>query len=492
MKRWISLAAALYPRSWRELYGTEFDALLDDVKPRWRVFANVLGGAITMQMKNGTSWMKLMAATAALGAIVSGWMSYRVPLRYESSALVGVTPQPDPLRPASPQVLRQRALQRFMQSASRIQSRQGLAAIINDPSLNLYPAERRRTPLEDVENEMRRNIHIEARLEARPSQNGGLNPLVFGVTFSYPDKAKAQATVRVLTGKLSEENRMMTLLSANSYNELWRAVHLAKPVPAPPPGDVVGVLDAPSLPKQAPGPNRLAFVASGLGAGLLFGLLAALTIRHPRGARKLAGFALVGFVLAAAASFLIPNRFTATAVMEVVPPVLTEDPLAPLPPATSAAEFLRQIEPAVLSPENLSRIVEDPRLKLHSDSREIARDIRIAPLSPGSGAFSISFSYRERKTAVDTVNALISFFIQESVFRVRQNADRMTVIQREIESRRAAEYLDVIDAPTVPPIPESPSRSLVALAGLGAGLLIGAFSLRLRQPIAAGVSATML
>ena len=37
MKRLISLVARLYPRSWRAEFGEEFDAVLDDVKPRWRV-----------------------------------------------------------------------------------------------------------------------------------------------------------------------------------------------------------------------------------------------------------------------------------------------------------------------------------------------------------------------------------------------------------------------------------------------------------------------
>ena len=50
MRRWIARVAALYPRSWREEYGNEFDALLDDVKPGWRVFANVLGGAMKMHL----------------------------------------------------------------------------------------------------------------------------------------------------------------------------------------------------------------------------------------------------------------------------------------------------------------------------------------------------------------------------------------------------------------------------------------------------------
>ena len=74
MKRWIARAAGLYPRSWREEYGAEFDALLDDVKPGWRAFANVLGGAMKMHLTTGTNWLKLVAATAA---VAQSWLRER-------------------------------------------------------------------------------------------------------------------------------------------------------------------------------------------------------------------------------------------------------------------------------------------------------------------------------------------------------------------------------------------------------------------------------
>jgi hypothetical protein len=149
MKSWIALAAALYPRSRREQYGEEFGTLLDDVKPGWRVFANVLGGAIKMQVTTGNNWLKLAAATAAVGAIVAAGMSLTVAPDYVSSAVMRVTPQPDPLRPTSPQALQQRAADRVAQMETDILSRTSLAEINLRPSLDLYKMERRRMPMDD-------------------------------------------------------------------------------------------------------------------------------------------------------------------------------------------------------------------------------------------------------------------------------------------------------------------------------------------------------
>jgi hypothetical protein len=44
MRRWIGLAAGLYPAEWRGRYGAEFDALLDDAGLQWRDLADVIRG----------------------------------------------------------------------------------------------------------------------------------------------------------------------------------------------------------------------------------------------------------------------------------------------------------------------------------------------------------------------------------------------------------------------------------------------------------------
>ena len=49
MKWGIRAAAWLYPKRWRERYGDEFAALIEDSRPDFRSFVDVLKGAVKMQ-----------------------------------------------------------------------------------------------------------------------------------------------------------------------------------------------------------------------------------------------------------------------------------------------------------------------------------------------------------------------------------------------------------------------------------------------------------
>jgi len=50
MKRAMKLLARLYPSSWRERYGAEFEALLEDTNPSAWDAIDVLWGALKMQL----------------------------------------------------------------------------------------------------------------------------------------------------------------------------------------------------------------------------------------------------------------------------------------------------------------------------------------------------------------------------------------------------------------------------------------------------------
>jgi hypothetical protein len=66
VKRLIRLAAKLYPGPWRDRYGEEFEALLDDAGAEGWIAFNVLGGAVLMQVQR---WLKV--GTGALLAMVA-------------------------------------------------------------------------------------------------------------------------------------------------------------------------------------------------------------------------------------------------------------------------------------------------------------------------------------------------------------------------------------------------------------------------------------
>src|SRR5580692_8023162 len=101
MRRWLRLAAGLYPWSWRERYGAEFQALLEDVNPDWREFTDVLRGALTMQMTNATTYLKLVGGLAVAGAVVATAVSFSFPRIYQSTAVMRMAQPQNPQRAAS-------------------------------------------------------------------------------------------------------------------------------------------------------------------------------------------------------------------------------------------------------------------------------------------------------------------------------------------------------------------------------------------------------
>jgi hypothetical protein len=77
MKHLIRLAALMYPKPWRERYGEEFEALLEDAGVNVRIVFDVLAGAVLMQVQR---WQKLWTGAAlAIVALfaVSRWLGQR-------------------------------------------------------------------------------------------------------------------------------------------------------------------------------------------------------------------------------------------------------------------------------------------------------------------------------------------------------------------------------------------------------------------------------
>jgi uncharacterized protein involved in exopolysaccharide biosynthesis len=257
MKRAIRVAAWFYPKRWRERYGDEFEALLDDARADWRSFGDVLKGAAKMQLSHwGFGRITLVSAVA--GALIAAGVSFSLPDRWESQAVIKITPaqiSEDTSRIA----FNQSTYGRIQSIQQTIESRTVLSTIINN--FGLYPRERSREPIEDVIEEMRSNIKIVPI--ASNDQAGRRTIPAFGVSFSYEDRHKAQQVSREIVQRFMDE----------SFRE---------PVVAHGVGEQLEILDPPTFPQRPVGPNRLALTGGGLLAGLTGGIVIVVAIRVRR------------------------------------------------------------------------------------------------------------------------------------------------------------------------------------------------------------------
>jgi succinoglycan biosynthesis transport protein ExoP len=138
------------------------------------------------------------------GLVLSVVVAFLWPDTYVSSAVMRITPQqiPDRLVPSN---LNLQMGDRLVQMQQEIESRGSLAEMIQRPSLNLYPKERQSKPMEDVVELMRKDIHINL-IETGASATGRRAASAFQISFAYTDKYKAQAVVRELVTKFTEQN----------------------------------------------------------------------------------------------------------------------------------------------------------------------------------------------------------------------------------------------------------------------------------------------
>ena len=226
-----------------------------------------------------SAYVRLLAATATIGAIAAGALSFTIPQRYVSTAVMRLTPPASASEPAWQ--IEAEAVHRLRQMRLEVLGRRSLTEMIERPAIDLYRQERATHPLEDVIVDVRQDIHIE--VVPAPVRGQGRIPLTFRVSFEYPDRVTAQAVVRHLTDRLS------ALTSGTAG------------------GGLAEVLTPASLPEK---PIRFGIGAIGLGAGLAMGILFAFLYR--RGLKwtlRVAGCAAAGSILAVAVSLVMPDAF---------------------------------------------------------------------------------------------------------------------------------------------------------------------------------------
>jgi uncharacterized protein involved in exopolysaccharide biosynthesis len=158
-----------------------------------------------------------------LGIVVSICVAFFQQNSYESIAVMQITPAQisDELVKST---VNARLLERITAMEATILSRTSLSNLIQDPRLDLYKEDREKKPIEDVIEEMRKDIHI-TMSQVTVERNGGST---FSISFTYPSRIKAQATVQALITKFSDENTtsqrsQQTLLKDFFGDELTQA-----------------------------------------------------------------------------------------------------------------------------------------------------------------------------------------------------------------------------------------------------------------------------
>jgi hypothetical protein len=220
MKRIFQLAIRVYPADWRKKYGTEFQALLDDVEPSWRAVFDVLQGGVHMRLKH-INLMKLTMACAIAGALIAVAVGFSIKDSYLSSTLIQI--------PGGT----------FPDAAKRVDSLNGLI-----DEYGLYKDAHGNRPA-DVVHRMREDITV--RPVSFPQ-----GPPAFSVSYLYTDRPKAQVVVGALIERLM------------AYNARTNGITLE-------------VLDAPSLPETPVYPNRLTIALVGLTMGGIVGAIVGLS-----------------------------------------------------------------------------------------------------------------------------------------------------------------------------------------------------------------------
>jgi hypothetical protein len=189
MKRLSKSLVRLYPAEWRQRYGAEFEAMLEDVPPGWSAHFDLFKGAIRMQLSI-PSFPKLALMLSLAGLLTGLGASFTVTPRYTSTAELVYEDN----RAGSAT-----AVEQFLTSEGLLLSRSWLSLMIQEPQLQLYRQDLAKAPLEDVIEKMRRDLQI-----AVVSQSD--RAVFFRIAFTYGEPLKAQATVHEVISRFYDEN----------------------------------------------------------------------------------------------------------------------------------------------------------------------------------------------------------------------------------------------------------------------------------------------
>jgi len=192
-----------------------------------------VGLGLGLVLLGARRWPVVVTAGVAVG-LITGAASYLIPDRFVSTAVLRIDPASSNLVPA-------------------VLTDEGLIAMIQKPSLDLYHDDRARKPIAEVVAKMRHDLQITL-----------VNTNSFAIRYEYPNRYKAQAVVREVVTTLFETNFMLSRQTGATRQNLE-------------------VVSPAVLPEQPSSPNRLSIAVMGLTGGLMLGgLLTAFRRRAPR------------------------------------------------------------------------------------------------------------------------------------------------------------------------------------------------------------------
>jgi polysaccharide chain length determinant protein (PEP-CTERM system associated) len=161
------------------------------------------------------AWIMGPAFAALVIAVVG---AYLWPDTYVSTASIKVVPQQVPTNYVQANV-NQAMQDRISSLAQSIMSRNMLTSLVN--TLQLYPQDTARKPIDDVVEDMRKDIKITQPQAMAVGSSSNAVP-AFQISFSYTDRYKAQRVVQKLQTDFIEENFRNRRLASQMTSQLLK------------------------------------------------------------------------------------------------------------------------------------------------------------------------------------------------------------------------------------------------------------------------------
>ena len=454
------------------------------------------------------SWIIGPTFACLVIAVVVGFLW---PDTFVSRALMRITPQQVPER-LVPSAINSQMAERITAMEQEILSRTSLTELIQRPALNLYPRERRRLPMEDVVDQMRKDIKI-SMLDA-PAQGSNHNlASAFVIQYQYTDKYKTQAVVRELVSKFSEQNvtvqRNQASLTSSFLKDEWKAAK-----------DDLDRLDAELAKFKGENQGRLPeqFQANVTSLNSLQQQLATLneTLNRNQQEKMLLETQLQNLktqlnyfssnAVETSGSQTVKNErlinlnkmiLDAKAQLAAALEIYTEDypeiknfraKLATLEKERDDLEKQESAQqqaasatqqPRTISPQ-ASRSIEETKSAIALLQTQIqAKNLDIEERVKEQGTLNKGISgYQSRIEASPSseqryAGLLREYQIAKDNFDDKSKRMQISETSQNLEERKAGENLEVLDPASLPEKPAEPNRVAIAAVGLGAGLILG-------------------